>query len=116
MGWMPKEKYLQALQTMKLGIQVTYAETFDYVVAEHFIYGIPCLVSKTIDWIPRTDVWNDIMIDNFDDPNEIARKIKALMKDEDLRINIGKRCRSRIRLVARRNNDVCVKTLKEILD
>lgn len=116
MGWMDREHYLRALQTMKLGLQVTYAETFDYVLAEHFAYGVPCITSFTIDFLPKTEEWSPLLVENFDDPNEIAQKIKVLIDNEELYSDISLKCVDLISRVAKENNEVCLGTLKGIIE
>jgi len=115
-GWMERSNYLKMLQTMRLGLQVSYAETFDYVVAEHFAYKIPCLVSKTINYIPKGKLWDNIMIDRFDDPTEIANKIRKIIQDDNLHKKLGKECFRLIQKTAKKNNKDTVKTLKEVLE
>ena len=79
MGWMQKDQYYRAVQTMKLGLQVTYAETFDYVVAEHFALKRPCLISTVMgSWVPEK-LWDDLLVKNLDDPFEVANAITRIL-------------------------------------
>jgi hypothetical protein len=116
MGWMEAKNFFRSIQSMKLGLQVTYAETFDYVIAEHFALGVPCLFSHTIDWTPHSHLWGYLSILNFDDPYEIAHKIKKLIENENTYNKLCGMVYKKINEVAEKNNKVCIKVLKEIFE
>jgi hypothetical protein len=42
-GWMTDEKYQAALGEVDLGLQISFAETFNYVAAEHIVKRIPVM-------------------------------------------------------------------------
>lgn len=117
MGWMKKDSYYRAVQTMKLGLQVTYAETFDYVVAEHFGLERPCLISTVMgSWVDKS-LWDDLMVYNIDDPFEVAKKIENIMdmpKKEWKSLN--KQCYEFMQKEAVRRNTIVNDVLKGVVE
>ncbi len=117
MGWMPKDKYYQAVQTMKMGLQVTYAETFDYVVAEHFALKRPCLISTVMGrWVDKK-LWKDLMVHNLDDPFEVANLIENIIhmtKKQQKGLNI--RCYNFMKKEAEQRNILASNILNEALE
>lgn len=116
MGWMDKTRYYKSVQTMKLGMQVTYAETFDYVVAEHFALKRPCLISTVMgQWVDKK-LWKELMVYNLDDPNEVADLIKGIMKKDDKEWKaLNTRCYNFMKKEATRRNEIATKVLGELI-
>jgi len=119
MGWMSQENYFKSIQTMKLGLQVTYAETFDYVVAEHFAMERPCLISTVMtSWVDKK-LWKYLLVKNLDNPLEVAEKIKKIVNlSETKRKDLNMKCFSFMQEEAERRNekgkDVLSRLLEEI--
>lgn len=116
MGWMAKPNYYKAVQTMKLGLQVTYAETFDYVVAEHFGLERPCLISTVMgSWVDKS-LWDDLMVYNIDDPLEVAKKIDNIldMSPKEWKA-LCRRCYTVMQTEANRRNTIVSKVLNEVI-
>jgi len=116
MGWMEKTNYYKAIQTMKAGLQVTYAETFDYVVAEHFALKRPCLISTVMgSWVDKK-LWKDIMVYNIDDPFEVADVLlKIIRMDEKEWKALNKRCYNFMMKEADRRNEIAKKVLGDLI-
>jgi len=115
MGWMGKpDPYYTAVQTMKLGLQVTYAETFDYVVAEHFALKRPCLISTVMtQWVDNKRLLKDILVHNLDEPLEVAEKIEHVLNMSNKRWkNLNNRCHSFMKDEAKKRNDIATEVLR----
>jgi len=115
MGWMSKESYFRSIQTMKVGLKVSYSETFDYCLFDHFTMRVPCLFSRTIEWLPE-EGWEDLRVENFDDPNEIAVKLSNLMENGNLRREWGKRVYDEACKVAERHNKIAIENLRSVIE
>jgi len=50
-SWLPHDQFLDLLDTMHIGLQVTYTETFNIVSADIVTGSIPIVVSSEIDWV-----------------------------------------------------------------
>lgn len=115
MGWMSEESYFRSIQTMKVGLKVSYSETFDYCLFDHFVMRVPCLFSRTIEWLPE-EGWEDLRVENFDDPNEIAMKLSNLMENGSLRREWTKRVYDEACKVAERRNKIAIKSLRSVIE
>jgi len=106
MGWMQRPNYYRAVQTMKVGLQVTFAETFDYVVAEHFALERPCMISTVMcSWVKK-ELWNELLVFNLDDPLEGGDKLKRILDyGKEEWENLAGRCKEFIKTEADRRND-----------
>jgi len=116
MGWMSAESYFRSIQTMKCGLKVSYSETFDYSLFDHMVFGIPCLISRTIEWIQAKEPWLNLIVDNFDDPNEIAEKLKLLVKGDGIVNFYSRKVMELAREVAEKGNKTCIRTLREAIE
>jgi len=102
-GWMPKEKYIQTIANMDVGIQVTFAETFNYVVADFMAQGVPIVTSYMVPIVARDETLHDMAVRKADSPKEIAAKLLHITKNRD---HYGNLCLDSITKLAERNNQV----------
>jgi hypothetical protein len=51
--WMTHQDFLRFLEGIDLGLQVSFSETFDIVMADTVATGIPAVGSHAIRWLPR---------------------------------------------------------------
>jgi hypothetical protein len=51
-GWLEHKDFLKLVETMDLGLQVSFTESFNIVAADFVSMGVPIIVSKEIRWIP----------------------------------------------------------------
>lgn len=63
--WMEREKFLQVISNMDLGMQLSFTESFNIVTADFVSQGVPIIVSETVSWMPeiakaKTDNIQDI--------------------------------------------------------
>jgi hypothetical protein len=47
-GWMDDDDYARALDEVDVGLQVSLADSFNYVVAEHFARAVPVVLSRSV--------------------------------------------------------------------
>ena len=86
-GWMTDEKYQKILDKVDLGLQVSFAETFNHVVAEHIIRRIPVIVSHMVPVMQNMSkvIKDKLVVHNADNYLEIKEKIERLIHNEHLR-------------------------------
>ena len=116
MGWMSSEAYFRSIQTMQCGLKVSYSETFDYSLFDHFVFEVPCLFSRTIEWVDPEEPWLNLIVDNFDDPNEIAAKLRLLLQNEGVLGFFRREVLRLAREVAAERNKRAVETLREVIE
>jgi hypothetical protein len=49
--WLAHDEFLKVVQTMDMGLQVSFTETFNIVSADFASQGVPIIVSKEIPWV-----------------------------------------------------------------
>ena len=108
-GWMAKEKYLQTIADMDIGLQVTFAETFNYVVADFMNQGIPIITSYMVPIISRDLTLHDLAVKKADSPDEITSKILSALKNRE---HYGILCKQSIIKLAERNNRILKDLIK----
>ena len=55
-GWLSHDDFLKLVATMDIGLQASFTESFNIVAADFVSKGVPIVVSKEIDWLPK-DFW-----------------------------------------------------------
>lgn len=51
-GWLDRDEFIALVDTMDLGLQVSFSETFNIVSADFVDRDIPIVTSKEVDWMP----------------------------------------------------------------
>lgn len=51
-GWLDRDEYLKLVDTMDLGLQVSFSESFNIVSADFVERDIPIVTSKEVHWMP----------------------------------------------------------------
>ena len=67
--WMPREEFLELCESMDIGMQVSFSETFNIVGADLISKGIPLVGSQEIGWM------NPIFMSNPTNTNSISFKL-----------------------------------------
>ena len=67
--WMPREEFLELCESMDIGMQVSFSETFNIVGADLISKGIPLVGSQEIGWM------NPIFMSNPTNTNSILFKL-----------------------------------------
>lgn len=67
--WCNHDEFVQLVRSMDVGLQVSYAESFNIVTADMVVNGVPAVVSPEIRWV------NEMF---HADPNDSSSIVKAL--------------------------------------
>ncbi len=103
--WIDESKYYNLVAAMDLSLQATFSESFNYAVAERMCLGVPVITSYDIYLVAEDPLLSkNLCIKALDTPSEIARLIKAIAKDDKLRLSLGEQCRIAIERIAHKNN------------
>jgi|WetSurMetagenome_2_1015567.scaffolds.fasta_scaffold01033_3 hypothetical protein len=90
-GWLDERRYHRLLGTIDIGLQVSFAETFNHVVADHVLRGIPVVTSRMVPIMSNmpVEVKRRLVADNPEDPMEIKDKIEYLILNPEVRRELG---------------------------
>jgi len=112
--WIPEGEYLRLIAGMRLSLQVTIGESFNYAVCERMGLGVPVLTTKDIYLIAEDHfLAKHLCVEAPDTPSAIAGAIRNISCDQRLRTDIAEACRLRIAAVAKENNRLVVDRLKQ---
>lgn len=75
---MPRGEWIDLLGQMHIVCQVTYADSFNYIIAESVLMGVPVVCGSNIDWMSDYS-----KVEDNTNPYQIADKIKSLLKNDD---------------------------------
>lgn len=112
-GWMTDEEYQSLLGRVDLGLQVSFAETFNYVAAEHIVKRVPVITSRMVpvmDSMPG-DIKKRTVVDDPDSAFEIRDKIEYLMENP---LHL-KRLGERMYKYLKRENESRIETASKVL-
>lgn len=115
LAWMDEDGYARALDAIDVGLQVSLAEGFDYVVAEHFARATPVVVSASVPCahgLPR-EIASLLVVANSDSPEEIRSRLRRLLADPEARRAAGRAVREHIESLAARHADEARRGLAE---
>jgi hypothetical protein len=90
-GWMEDVAYAQAVGDAALGLQVSLAESFDYVAFDHFLRGVPVVVSPMVPCahgLPES-AERQLVVRNPDSPAEIEQRIAHLLASPAARTDLA---------------------------
>ena len=114
MGWMPEAAYQRVLNTIDIGLQLSFTESFNQVAAEHLARSIPVLASPLVP--AMTAVTGEdrprLIVDSFEDPGAIADRLRWLIRHPAERHRIAARASERLRLLIQRNTNTARRVLK----
>lgn len=112
-GWMTDEKYQAVLGEVDLGIQVSFAETFNYVAAEHIARRIPVITSRMVpvmDCMPAS-IRKMLVVEDADSASGIREKIEYLTGERGRLKYLGER----MQVYLRRENEKRIRQAEEVL-
>jgi glycosyltransferase involved in cell wall biosynthesis len=94
-GWMKPQRYAAVVGAASIGLQVSFAETYGYVVAEHLARGVPVVGSAAVPVLARLTpgLRRRLVVANPDNPGEIGEKIRFLLDHSSVAATIGARAR-----------------------
>lgn len=112
-GWMTDEKYQAALCEIDLGLQISFAETFNHVAAEHIVKRIPVMTSRmvpAVDCMPAY-IRKRLAVDDPDSASEIRGKIEYLTGEAGRLKYLG----DRMHVYLKRENEKRIEQAKKVL-
>lgn len=79
-GWMDDEGYAAVVGNLDVALQASFAESFNFVAAEHLLRGVPVVGSRMVPVIGLLPVHlrEAFIVDNPDNPLAIAARVRAL--------------------------------------
>ena len=85
-GWMVRETYERVIGEMDVGLQVSMAESFNFVAADHILRGVPVLASPMVPVIADLphSVSQRLIVARPDDPLAVRAALGALLRDVNL--------------------------------
>jgi hypothetical protein len=117
-GWMERVTYEEKLWQIGLGLQFAFAETFNYVAAEHLLRGIPVLAAPTV---PVMDLLDEetraqLVVPRADDIHALRERIQALVDAPTPRATLGAHARECLRAANADNIAAARRVLAELLE
>lgn len=116
-GWMTDEKYQAVIGEVDLGLQVSFAETFNYVAAEHIARRVPVMTSRMVpvmDCMPAS-IRKLLVVDDADSASEIRDRIEYLTAEKGRLKYLGERMHLYLRRENERRIGQAEKVLKSII-
>ena len=104
--------YLRLIAGMTAGLQVSLAESFNYVAAEHMLLGVPVLTSRHV---PCRLPDGRLVVEDEHSPAAIRAKLLPLLDDPALRDELGAACRAHAAALAEKHNRVARDVLSRAL-
>jgi glycosyltransferase involved in cell wall biosynthesis len=97
-GWMERGDYEAALDEADLGLQVSFAETFGYVVAEHLLRGVPVLGSAMVPALGGLppSLRERLIVAAADDAGAVRARIQHFVDRPDAARAAGRRARAHL--------------------
>lgn len=74
-AWQPHKNFLDVLETIDIGMQVSYTESFNIVAADMVTMDVPVVTSNEISWINRIF---------YAEPSSVDSIVKAMWRAESL--------------------------------
>lgn len=75
-GWLEREDYCALIRRCNMGVQLSVAESYDYVAAEHMLLGTPIICSKSV---PAITV-EDLLVNNPENSGELLAKFDVVKR------------------------------------
>ena len=113
-GWMTDEKYQSVLSGVDLGLQISFAETFNFVAAEHIVKRVPVITSRMVpvmDCMPGY-IKKRLVVDDPDSASEIRDKIGYLLENPALLKDLGEKMHKYLKS----ENEKRIETAKNVLN
>ena len=104
-GWMERREYEATVATAGLGLQVSFAESYCYVAAEHLIEGVPVIGSPMVPVFERLspEVRRRLVVAAPEHPLEIRQKVQFFLDRPAARAEIGERARAELAAASSRD-------------
>jgi glycosyltransferase involved in cell wall biosynthesis len=116
-GWMEPKRYAAVVSQAAMGLQVSFAETYGYVVAEHLARAVPVIGSAAVPVLGRLSapLRRRLVVTNPDSPREIRDKLRFLLDHSRQAAAIGARARAESLRANRRDIATATAVLRSLL-
>ena len=117
-GWMTPDAYRRKLDTVDIGIQVSFAESFNQVAAEHALRSVPVVASQEVPSLAGLRGLDRarLIVSTPEDPGQIADRLRWLIRHPKASREIGQRLSGVLRWQLDRNNRIARKVLRKWLN
>lgn len=83
--WLEHDDFIDLINTMDIGLQVSFTESFNLVTADFVNDGIPTIVSETISWMP-----DNVQVSTVDFDSLIRKIVHVYNSDNKHQIKLNK--------------------------
>lgn len=117
LGWMAEADYRRVLSRIDVGLQPSFAETFDYVAADHLARAVPVVASAMVPVVHGlpASVRRHLLVRNPDSAVEIAAVLERLTGDRRLGRWVGEAAAAALRRSNERNVAAAAKVIAALL-
>lgn len=75
-GWLKEDKYYALIEQCDVGFQVSVAESYNFVAAEHLLLKTPIICSQSV---PAVDI-EDLKVQNHENTGELLAKVDLIKR------------------------------------
>lgn len=95
-GQMSEEIYHSAIASADLGLQLSFADSFNQVAAQHLLAGVPVLGSPMLPVLEvlSPELRQQLILAQVDSPSLLAQRLKSLLQDRQALGVLGQRART----------------------
>jgi hypothetical protein len=113
-GWMTDAVYRRTLDSVDIGLQLSFTESFNQVSAEHLARSIPVLASPLVPAMAavRGEDRHRLIVDSFEDSVAIRDRLRWLIRHPKARTEIAGRAAVQLRQIAARSTAIARRVLK----
>jgi len=117
LGWMKEAKYRRALEEIDIGLQVSFAETFNFVAAQHLARGIPVVASTQVPVVSELpeNLRGRMVVRSVDSPMVIREAVRWWIRHPKARTSAGREAAQWIREMNRRRIAASRRTIHKLI-
>lgn len=118
LGWMERRRYETAVARADVGLQPSFAETYDYVAADHLIRGVPVVASRMVpvmEALPAA-VRRRMVADAADSPTALRDRLGELLAHPAERRRLGALAAQHVRAANARDVRVAQRLLARLTE
>ncbi|MEM7114733.1 MAG: hypothetical protein AAF614_20015 [Chloroflexota bacterium] len=97
-GWMTRADYEAQLGQLDLGLQLSFAESFNYVAAEHLVRGVPVLASNMVPVVQQLSpqIQQQLTVAHADDATAVLNHLQPLIDNPVHTARLGQQARAEL--------------------
>ena len=118
LGWMERRRYESAVARCDVGLQPSFAETYDYVAADHLIRGVPVVASRMVpvmEGLPAA-VRRRMVADAADSPAALRDRLDDLLAHPAERRRLGALAERHVRAANARDVRIAQRLLARLTE